>query len=484
MEALILALFWIFFAWLAWRRAIMLTMAASLSLSPFGAFSVVPTQLAAGLTILPSVMMALLALGQFVVSGPGGRFVHRTAFSVSRLGLMTAFLCVAVVSAFLYPRLFAGAVEVVPMSGVLEDVAGSWTPLAPSIQNITQLCYLTLSVLGVFFYAMVMQVPRYRQLILRAMVVSGTIQVVAGALDYAGLSVVLEPFRTASYVLLTDAEVVGGKRVVGLTPEASVYGPSCVGAAVLLYLFRDAFDSARLRRAVLVLVPLLLVFAVLSTSSAAYLALGVAGATLGLRAAIGFVRPRLDGPPCSPAPWLLATAAALSIAVAIYLLQPGVYSYVGYLYDTFVTGKTQSSSFDQRMAWNQTSFDALLATYGIGVGVGATRASSLPVAIVTNLGVPGALLLLAFALRVLFGRKLYRDRAEAVLCAGGLWALAPILSTNLLTATSPNFGLGIAMILGIHAACLPAFRAPASRMPAPANPLIAAGASAPGQRSG
>ncbi|WP_216073557.1 hypothetical protein, partial [Acinetobacter baumannii] len=56
--------------------------------------------------------------------------------------------------------------------------------------------------------------------------------------DAGGMGALLEPFRTVTYVLLTEDEALGLRRLTGLMPEASAFGGLCVlygAASGLLY---------------------------------------------------------------------------------------------------------------------------------------------------------------------------------------------------------------------------------------------------------
>ncbi len=473
MDLVVVALFWAFCLWVIVRRAVLLAFAGAIVMLPFGSMSAVPTAVTGGLTLLPSPVLALIGIGLFAASPAGRTFVIETAFTPRRLGLVTLYLMIAVFSAIFYPRIFAGMVEVVPLRGELSGYGGGFSRLAPTPQNLSQLFYFSISVLLIFCIAFLMQYERYRQILLKAIFITSVITVVTGALDYASqfvpLSPLLAPFRTATYSLLTEHEVFNAKRVVGLMPEASSFGPMCVGRAIVLFLWRDAFESARIRRWIPVLVPLLLLFAFLSASSSAYLEMGVAAVVLGFRAVLALFRRRPEARSGSALPWALAAVGGFSLLLAVYAVVPGAFSHVEALIDRMVLSKGTSSSFQERMAWNTVSLQALADTYGIGVGVGATRASSWPVAVVTNLGIPGALVLVVFALQAFLRRKVFYSRSEMVLCRGSAWALPPVVASSALTGTSPDMGiLGISLLLGVQAAFGLARQAPAMQPAAPA----------------
>ncbi len=454
MTILVIGLFWLLCGWLLVRCGIVQAMAAAIALGPLGSFAVVPTHLAGGLTILPSSMLTLIAAGLFLAHPLGWAFVMSTAFSVKRLGLVTALWGVAALSAVVFPRVFAGMVEIVPMRGDLDGVAGGWPMLSPSLQNISQLGYFSISVASILVMAFLFQVPRYQQIMLKGLFVAGLLTVVTGMLDHASQHInvgfILDPFRTASYSLLVEHGVLGMKRVVGLMPEASAYGPMAVTHGVLLFLWKDAFEHRRLRHYSAVLVPLLFVFGFLSASSMAYLTIGASVAVLGARSVLRMLR-RRPAARAARLPWRVAAAMTLAGILLLYNLIPTPFAPIGGLVERMVFEKTGSSSFDERMSWNAVSLAALVDTYGVGVGIGGTRTSSLPVAFLASFGVLGTLLLIGLIARVLLSRKLHRHPADRILCDGSAWALVPLLSSNLLTATTPQLGW-LAVVIAVQAA--------------------------------
>jgi len=69
--------------------------------------------------------------------------------------------------------------------------------------------------------------------------------------------------------------------------------------------------------------------------------------------------------------------------------------------DLLVLSKSTSSSAVERGSWNTYGLQNFLDTYGLGVGLGTARTSSFPVAVLSNVGVPGALFFLLFTLTAL-----------------------------------------------------------------------------------
>src|SRR5262249_7452361 len=136
------------------------------------------------------------------------------------------------------PRLFARMVEVVPLN------PGSNWPVAlmPISANYSQSAYMALSIGVALAFFLEAQNRSFRQHFIRAALVGGLALIVTGTADFAlttlGHAEVLEPFRNAKYALLTNAEIAGNRRIVGLMPEASAYGTSCVMFAAMLAFLR------------------------------------------------------------------------------------------------------------------------------------------------------------------------------------------------------------------------------------------------------
>ena len=186
------------------------------------------------------------------------------------------YLFYALFSAYVMPRLFAHMVEIITMNSEVP-----WaTPLEPTMSNIAQSCYMTLSVGVALVFALSGENAYFRRHYLQALLIGGLVLIATGIADLmlsaAGLGSLLEPFRNA-YRLLVDSEVAGGtKRVVGLMPEASAYGSTCLGAVANLVFLRPCFESARLRNYIVPFTILgLLAMVALSTSSAGYVGLAV-----------------------------------------------------------------------------------------------------------------------------------------------------------------------------------------------------------------
>ena len=451
MDYIPIAIFWVLaLVGLFGRRSILIYL--FFATMPFGSFAAIPPGLTAGLTLTPTPIIACFLFMRTFMDGKAVRFAVSALCAPRGLLLLTLFWGVAVAVTLLMPRVFADAVIVTPMKMTSFFQV---EPLAPTKQNISQIAYLTISAFTVVTFARLMLEPKYQEIALKALCLGGAIAVLTGIVDmlshYLPLTPLLEPFRTARYALMTDVKVAGGvQRVVGLMPEASAFGSLCIQLLIMLYFIRHAITDNFLRRKVVPIVGgLLLLFTWLSTSSSAYVALVVFGVFVllewlwrGKSARKGTRKGReLE---------LEFWVAFLMVAVffAAYVIKPQLFDPAFRLFDQMVLKKAHSSSFEERSFWNETSWNAFLSTYGLGVGMGGTRASNEMIAIVSNTGFLGAFFYYGFVLQSLLRRAYPGDTVSAALVSGLRWSFLPGMTSGFLAGTSADFGLKNAFLFG------------------------------------
>ena len=455
MEAIPIAVFWSAAVWTLFRRkqALLYLFFASMS---FGSFAAIPTEVTGGLTLTPTPIVAMLLIARQLGSARGMAQAFDAAMKRSGLLLLFLFWLVACVVTVFMPRFFANMVQIVPVrAGALSDTA----LLVPTVQNVSQFIYIGISVLAVFSFAGMLREPSMRRHALAALCLGAAMTVLTGLLDLASqflpLDSVLELFRTASYALLTDVEILDSKRVVGLMPEASSFGGLSLTFLAALYFFRRAMPQGTLRdRVVPVLMGLLLLLAWLSTSSAAYLGIGVFGAAAAAewcwRALAAGRNPYLRRGLSSEF-WL--GAAALGVALWIVIAVPQILDPMREMIDVMVLQKSGTSSFEERNMWTRVSWQALMATHGLGVGLGGTRASNFAVALASNVGLLGAAFYFMFVLQSLLLRRARPgDKEGRALLSAIRWSYLPPFATSLMVGTAPDFGLSNAFLYGFAAA--------------------------------
>ncbi|MFT4269022.1 MAG: hypothetical protein QM586_17695 [Xenophilus sp.] len=454
MDLIPVAVFWGLAVWAFFgrgRRLLYLFFATM----PFGAFAAIPTALTGGFTLTPTPLVAVLMVARQFASRAERAQGLDLVLRPSRLLLLFLFWLLAIATTFAMPRLFSGAVTVVPVK--MTDFMMT-APLAVTPQNLSQALYLTISVLTVLAFARMLRTVPMRQHALQALCLGAALTVLTGVLDFASLFLpldpVLEPFRTATYALLTGVELQDGKRIVGLMPEASSFGGVALTFLVSLYFLRRAMPAGMLRqRVVPPLLLLLLLLVWLSTSSAAYMGMAVFACTVLAEWAWRAVQARGNA-------WLhrgLSREFAIGAGVLFAMLLvavafPRLLDPVMRQIDEFVLQKSASSSFEERSMWTRVSWEALVTTGGLGVGLGGTRASNFAVALASNTGLAAACLYFAFAAQSLLRRAPVCDGQGQALVLGVRWAYAAPFVTSLMVGTTPDFGLFNAFLYGLPAA--------------------------------
>ncbi|MFI8480855.1 hypothetical protein ACIGCM_09805 [Pseudomonas sp. NPDC078700] len=457
MDAIPIVIFWGLALWGLFGRIHVLLYVFFASM-PFGAFAVIPPQLTGGLTLTPTPMIVLLLILRTITAPGGVQFYATLALSPKRLLWLFMFWLVAIFTTIFMPRFFAGEITIIPVHLQLYTEG---EPLWPTSQNFSQLAYLSISVFAVFAFTRILRDANTRQHSLAAMCLGGAMAVLTGLLDYLNqyvpLNPLLDPFRTATYSLLTEVQVTGGKRVVGLMPEASVYGIRCLMFLSLLYFFRHAMTDRWLRERVVPALTLLLVlFIWLSTSSASYVGLIVFfllaviewAQRKSSRRSSSFGRKGLGAEFWTA--WTALIALGLVILFAPNLLDPIINNF-----NEMVVNKSQSSSFEERNMWTAVGWQALIDTWGLGVGLGGTRTSNSLAAILSNTGLLGGFLYLSFALQTLM-RKLSTRRNEVsnAMMSGARYAYIPPFAVGLLISTTPDFGSYNSFLYGIALAVI------------------------------
>jgi hypothetical protein len=442
LDIVVVLIFWAIAAIACVRGTAALVSVLMVSLS-FGSFAVISPSVTAGLTLTPAPMLALILIGRVFVSLSGLNYLASLILKPSRMTLLLIFWVYATLATYFLPRFFYRQADIIPVR--FEGVT-TITLLEPTTQNISQLAYLSISIFAVLALACHFRDPDNRLKGTRALLYGAYAAIITGLLDfiamYVPIGAFLEPFRTATYALLTDVEMFGGKRVVGLMPEASAYGSTCLALLSALYFFRHLLADTP-ARAFSVFAGLvgLLALTWLSTSSAAIVGLAIlmmtAGANWvwrGVTASGGqFLNRSL-----AFEFWVVALTISL-IAVAT-LIDLSIWNPVIEMLDDLIFSKSGSSSYEERNLWTSTSLNALYQTYGLGVGVGSTRTSNAIVAIFSNVGIFGGLLFFLFVICALIKSSGDGGVNDATAHAAR-WAYIAPFSAAALVGGSPDFGI-------------------------------------------
>jgi hypothetical protein len=361
---------------------------------PFGSTALGTVSALGGSSPLIYVAFLLLLLGatflqRDFVNRLGRNFSqHWTAWAVGALILYTA------AGAVLFPRLFAG--QTMAIVATPERVAE--LPLAPTSGNVTQTGYLVLSALAYYAFAASLAGKVRLEALRRGFLGWAIMNVALGTIDLAGklsgIGDLLAPIRTASYSYLVEVEEAGFWRIAGGFSEASGFGSATLACLAFCFAYWRVSRSGPVLALTLALLCLLL----LSTSSTAYAGFAIVASFVAMSMAISALRGRLAGPD------LLILAyvwLALIIVLSLYLVDERLFDPLVRLFDAMVLNKSASGSAEERLHWNLVGLQAFVDTFGLGVGLGSSRASGWPVAVLSQLGIVGALLITALVVVLL-----------------------------------------------------------------------------------
>ncbi|HRO11896.1 O-antigen ligase family protein [Amaricoccus sp.] len=340
--------------------------------------------------------------------------------------VVVTLLVYGVASAFILPRLFAGETTVfVPSRGAIVETA-----LRPVSGNINQSGYFAFGILA--FFAVASQLARDGrfEMLRIGFFASAIANASLGMIDFAGklsgAGDLLAPIRTAGYSMLIEVQVEGFWRIAGGFPEASTFGAATtVGLA-----FAFSYWRATNWRPALVLSVVLFLQLLLSTSSTGYASLAILGALLSLSYVWRLMLGRLNSRDLAT---ILAGAIALTLVLAVLAFMQGALDPVQRLIEETLINKSTSASADERFYWNAKSWKAFLDTYGLGVGLGSSRASSWVIAVLSQLGAFGTFLIVLLLLEM--ARPIPRPRLDPE--ARELAALCSSLRTTALASMIP-----------------------------------------------
>ena len=312
-----------------------------------------------------------------------------------------------VAGAFLLPRLFAGATGVNAIGSTDYGPSLLLVPLGPTSGNITQSVYLAADALCFLTVLTVAATPRGYATVVKAVIAYCLADIAFAAVDIATSATdtgfLLGFVRNADYQLHLE-EVTGGmKRIVGSFTEASSFSYATVGALGFASRLWLGGRSPRLTGSISLVCLGLLAF---STSSTAYVA------TPGLLAVLygGSVLRIARRGAAAPASFAFLALAPVALAAAVTAvgLSPAASATMRDFLAVTLFDKASSQSGIERAQWNLTAFANFRDTLFMGGGLGSIRASSFPLAVLSNLGAIGALGFGGF-----FASVLWAERGDA-----------------------------------------------------------------------
>ena len=345
-------------------------------------------------------------------------------------------LYVAVGAAFL-PRLFLGETSVFVVDvgvggrgGIVE------LTLAPVSGNVTQPGYLFVSAFTALALCVMLVQKDMLQSVRRGFLLLAALNLGMGLVDLvaksAGMGDVLGFLKTANYAML-DQEYEGFQRLNGAFPEPSSFAAASLASFAFCYTYwRRTGDRVPKWLAIGTLA--LLLRSTASTAYAGLIVLGAAAALLGIRQLYRGQIARMDL-------MLLGVVAVGTFGILSALVyDPATVKPVWDLFDTFLLEKMSSDSGQERAYWNVKSLQSFQDTWGLGVGMGSSRASSWPIAVLSQLGLAGAIAMGCLVATVTRGYGGYIGRIDkeqaAVLAAVRASAFASIVAASLINGSA------------------------------------------------
>ncbi len=423
----------------------------------------------AHLVLLVAVAAILLRPGALVF------FLRTLATSPAAIWLLLLVLY-GIATAYLMPRLLAGTTDIVPLGSTAYDDTGDTVPLGPVSSNFTQSVYMVANLLCFVATLHAASTERGLRMLVRGMLGLVSFNAVLAAADvvtyWTGTHALLDVARNARYTLHHLEQIAGLKRIVGGMPEASAFARFTLGLMAfsamlwLAGLWRATSGTLALASVALVL---------LSTSTTGMVGLAP---VIGAVYAIALWRVLSDGPTV-PTLSLVVVLPAIAAVIGLVLLssaelREGILDYL----DLLVFSKSSSNSGIERASFNAFGLQNFLDSGGFGVGLGSVRTSSLPIALLAHVGIPGTIFYLGFLASVAWPqRSVATSPLRAGAKAGAMMGCFALICGDLLAAPNIEQGLIFYVLAGIaasrvapeHVAARPRFSEPAG-VPAEQRP--------------
>lgn len=372
-----------------------------------------------------------------------------TSLGLRTNNYLALFAIYGAASAFILPRIFARAVSISPLSGIGGSDLFLTSPLHFSSQNITTALYLLATLITSIAAGAAAADPKsQRKIVFWAMVIAW-IHVffgVAGAFltNYGGADII-KIFRNATYAELSQDEA-GLTRLAGVFPEPSAYAGYAFGWFVFMteLWLRDVAPRRTLITAVALAGML-----IACTSSTGYAALAVYTLVMLVRFIIAPRSLRAS----KVIPVVLIGLAMTCVVILACALLPHLAFTVGRVLKELTVGKADTASGRQRLFWLATGLKAIKVTWGLGIGAGSFRSSSLLIAILGGLGWLGLFAFAAHVIKIL--KPLRRDTYElpgdatAAVGVSAAWSACAGLVPALLSSPTPDPGFVFAIMGGL-----------------------------------
>jgi len=357
----------------------------------------------------------------------------------------------AIAGSYAMPRMFEGKAYVWPQKGTLPYAI---TLLEPTATNLNQDFYLLLNTALFVLAAMFLTKSKISlKSLMHAYFLSG-FAAAAVAVWQLGNRVAGLPYPESlfysnpGWAILTEQQIGAVPRINGTFSEPAALGGYMAAAVCSTgWLILQGNRDVIIR--LLFVVGLLTVM--LSTSTTGFGVLAVSAAGVVLYALVSGSKRLIAQVVRIGVPVLLLAGFMFVVASA---LAPALITSVQDVFET-VVNKQESSSYQDRTSADVDSLDAMVDTYGFGVGWGINRSSSLVPGLLAGIGVPGVLGLVwfgaALARQVRKLRLLGCSPDQMLVIDGCCGALVGFLVGAVISAptlTSVTFFFLLALLIG------------------------------------
>ncbi len=404
-----------------------------------GAFEAAASIVFGSLGLQPALVpTVILCTNLAVVWLVGGRFVALPQVTRIMMPLLLLLLY-AILGAILLPKLFAGTVLV--HSQKADGLGGDATPLTLDFGAVTQSIYLIIDVSAAFAVALMVSSRPMKPISLLYIYLSCGLLTVMIAFWQLASKLAGVPFPSdffysnPGWTILQDQSFAGVPRVNGPFTEPAAMASFLLG--IMYATFWLVLHGCR-RPMVVVCLVTSMVGILISTSTT-----GIAAVAVGLIFIIGYLMTSATAEVSRRFRAMLYPVLLVGVlaAIAVPIVAPKIITSIGIVIAQ-TANKSDSDSFDQRTTTDTDSLALVVQTFGLGVGWGSNRSSSLIPGLLSTVGLVGTALFLGFivSLRraIVQSRRYLVDEGERLAMSGTAAGLLGHLVAALLSA--PGIG--------------------------------------------
>jgi hypothetical protein len=354
-----------------------------------------------------------------------------------------------VIGAFVFPRILAG-VTFVNAIGISDyGLSYDTIPLGSTSGNFTQSVYFCGDLMCFLICYAYARTPVGFYVIFRALIYYSIGNILFAVLDivtfWTGTAYLLDFIRNSTYVLQADTVVLGLKRINGSFTEASAFAGVTLG--VIGFVGRLwLFGIMPLITFPIALISLLLL--VFSTSTTAYAALPF----LILYLYFGSIWSAVHGRATSSSlGFVLISPLTFIVLIILIGFSSSMVGSISDFLDVVIFNKAASQSGVERGILNDVALTNFFETFGLGTGIGSSRASSFAIAVLANLGAFGAVTYCLFLYRLLVVSK-PDDSTISKINAAARAGCFGLLCAALVSGTLVDLGLPFFVFAGLGCA--------------------------------